>query len=60
MAAATASSALFQTGDSFTVKIVNIIYCGVIAAYTFGDKTYWFSLEKFPQNPKQNPRDLFD
>ena len=69
MAAATASSALsqtglfqtgisqtglFQTGDSLTVKIVNIIYCGVIAVYTFGDKTYWFSLEKFPQNPKQN------
>jgi ADP-ribose pyrophosphatase YjhB (NUDIX family) len=61
MAAASASSALFKTGDSFTVKIVNITYCGVIAEYTFGDKTYWFSMEKFPQNPKQNtlpPQDI--
>jgi hypothetical protein len=66
MATSTASTistqtGLFQIGDSFTFKIVNIIYCGVIAVYTFGENTFWFSLEKFPQNPKQNtlpPQDI--
>lgn len=44
-----------------TVVVVDIIYCGVIVkAINEEGKSYYFSIEKFPQNTKQNTKPVDD
>ena len=33
--------------------VVDVYYCGVVVKVTFEGKTFFFSIELFPQNPKQ-------
>jgi len=45
----------------FTVEVVDIIYCGVIVKATNShDKTFYFAIEQWPQNTKQNTKPVDD
>lgn len=50
-----------ETTPVLTVKVVDIIYCGVVvrATNTKG-KTFYFAIEQWPQNTKQNTKPVDD